>query len=442
MSHAVSMCAVAALLYAWAATRDRRTLWQWAVVGALGGLAMTMRWQNVVFVLVPAFDLAADVWKGRTAGREVLIGAVRAAMVFGVAMVAGFLPQMLTWQAMYGVPLGVSPLSPKMFWGNPAIVGVLWSSQNGLFSTSPIMVPAALGVLVLVRKAPRFGWVSLVAIALAVYINASVEDWGGGAAYGPRRFDGAVPMLVAGLASSIEWLRTFVARRPFVAVTALLLTFVVWNATFMAVMLTGQFGLSSLRPFAAVSAAQAARLHGWIGHPFSYPANLWFAVRNRVAPSRFDTLFFQFLGEPERPYGKVDIGGNDEDYLLDGWYGAESDPDGTTWRWTAEESGVLIPLDHVAPLLLQARVVPFTSPAFPQALVGVVVNGHPFGPVPVTPGGWQRIEIPVPASAWTPGVNRVVWRWLSSAVPAEVGAGADPRRLGARVDFVRVQVAQ
>jgi hypothetical protein len=103
---------------------------------------------------------------------------------------------------------------------------------------------------------------------------------------------------------------------------------------------------------------------------------------------------------------------------------------------------VLIPLDHVAPLLLQVRAIPFTYDGGPDGSLAVKVNGRRFGPVRVSGGGWQRAEIPVEAAAWRPGINRVELLWLSAAIPARVGAGADPRQLGARVDFVRVQVAR
>ncbi len=443
MSHAVSMCAVAAFLAGWVATRDRRSPVQWAMLGLLAGLAMTVRWQSAVVLVFPAVEWAAAAARARTTRRlGDWRGIVVPGVLFAAGAIVGFLPQMLTWQAIYGAPLAVSPLSPKMLWAHPAITGMLWSSRNGLFATSPITYLGAAGLVLVPRKHRLFGWSAIVVFCAAVYVNACVEDWWAGASYGPRRFDGVIPLLVVGLAAACDALRGLIQKRPMVAVAALLVSLVAWNLTYMAVALTSGFGLSAPRSFGDVSARQATMLHRWMGHPFSYPANLWFSMRNGLSPSRYDILAFEFLSEPDRPYGKVDVGRGDDAYLLDGWYDGEEDPDGTTWRWSAAEAGVLIPLDHAAPLLLQVRAIPFTYDGGPDGSLAATVNGRRFGPVRVSGGGWQRAEIPVEAAAWRPGINRVELLWLSAAIPARVGAGADPRQLGARVDFVRVQVAR
>jgi hypothetical protein len=445
MSHAVSMCSSAAFLYAWAVARERRTVLGWGILGLLAGITMMMRWQNAVLLLLPAVEWLRLLWsaKSRAPGGPGIRHLLASAGTFvGLALV-GFLPQMLACQAIYGAPFAVSPLSPQMFWGHPAMVLLLFSSRNGLFSFSPVVYGAAIGLVLLPRRDRVFGACALAIVALSIYVNASVEDWWAGASFGARRFDQVVPLFVVGLAVALVWLRDLVAARPAWAVSACLLALVAWNFSLMAVARGTDASQFSPGSFGLVSSRQVEVLHRWVGHPFSYPANLWFALRNGLSPARYDWLAFEFLSEPSRPYGKIDIGRNDELYLLDGWYGGEADPDGTTWRWTAAESGVLVPLDHPAPLLLQARLIPFTYPASPEASVAARVNGRPFGPVTVRGGSdWQRVEIPVPSDAWHAGVNRVEWMWLSAAAPAKVGTGPDNRILGARVDFVRVQVAQ
>jgi hypothetical protein len=417
---------------------------RWALLGLLLGLAMTVRWQNALLVLFPGADWLSRAWNAQRAGagRAESPSIARAVVVFGACALAGFLPQMLAWQAIYGTPLAVSPLSPKMLWAQPAVGRLLWSSNNGLFSTSPVTYVAALGLLLLPRRDRLFGWSALGVMTLAIYVNASVEDWWAGASYGARRFDGVVPLFVVGLGLAAGHLAALVARRPAFAVNFLLLAFVAWNLTFMAAGRTGGERLLPPLSFGAMSARQAEVLHGWIGHPFSYPASLWFSARTGLAPGRYDRLSAEFLSDASRPYGKIDIGGNDEDHLLGGWHGIETDPDGTTWRWTSDASTLLVPLDHPAPLLLQARIVPFTYSTSPDVSVGARVNGRRYGPIRVPAGGWQRIEIPVEARAWKAGVNVVEWLWMNAAAPSTVGLGADTRVLGARVDFVRVEVAR
>ena len=137
MSHAVSMCSAAAFVWAWMMVRERRTMFGWGSLGLLAGITMMMRWQNAVLLLLPAVEWLRLLWSSRKgapneAGRRQLF--VSAGTFVGLALV-GFLPQVLAWLAIYGVPFAVSPVSPQMFWSSPALGPILFSSRNGLFRT-------------------------------------------------------------------------------------------------------------------------------------------------------------------------------------------------------------------------------------------------------------------------------------------------------------------
>jgi hypothetical protein len=438
MSHATSMCAVAAFIYAWDLTRGRRAARQWAAMGLLGGLMLAIRWQNLVFMAFPAWELVSALAAGPGA-RERRTPVVQGAL-FGVCAFITFLPQLFAWNAIYGSPIAVSPLSPKMLWLSPDPVRMLWSSRNGLFATSPITYLAALGLVLFAIRNSAFGRLALAVFALAVYVNASVEDWWGGAAIGARRFDGTLPLLAVGLAAAVDGLQRWIARRPLAAVSALLGLLVLWNLTAIAAGMAGRFGGSVPQSFADLAVDQARTRSRWFGHPFSYPANLLYAAREGVAPFRYDYFAFPMLGDPERPYGRVDIGFRDEAYLGDGWYQADTQPDGTTARWSRATAEVLLPLDHPAPLIVQLRVKPFSYPGASLNLA-VRVNGRGFGPFALG-ADWQRVDFPTDASAWTAGVNRVQLVWMGAAVPAAVGMGGDGRELGGATDYVRIQVAR
>jgi hypothetical protein len=438
MSHATSMSAVAAFIYAWDVTRGRRPAWQWAALGLLGGLMLAIRWQNLVFMAFPAWEFVSAVAAGPGLAmrrRSLLHGAI-----FAACALVGFLPQLIAWNAIYGSPIAVSPLSPKMLWLSPDPVRMLWSSRNGLFATSPVTYVAALGLVVFAIRDRAFGRLALAVFVLAVYVNASVEDWWGGAAYGARRFDGTVPLLVTGLAAAADGLRRLVAKRPLAAVTALLGALVLWNLTAMATAVSGRFGGSVPQSFTDLAVDQARVRARWFGHPFSYPANLIYAAREGVAPFRYDAFAFPMLGDPGQPYGRVDIGLRDEAYLGDGWYQADTLPDGTTARWSGPTAEVLLPLDHAAPLTVQLRVKPFSYPGASLNLA-VRINGRRFGPFPLG-ADWQRVDFPTDASVWTAGVNRIQLVWTGAAVPAAVGIGNDARELGGAADYVRIQAAR
>jgi hypothetical protein len=437
MSHALSMAAVSAFLWAWVATSDNRQTWQWALAGALAGLMMAVRWQNLVFLALPAIDVAVAFVRGTRESRTPLIAG---AAVAGAAAVIAFLPQALAWQAIYGSPLAVSPLSPKMFWTNPQLVLALWSSRNGLFATSPVAYVGAIGLVVFAWRERNFGVRALALFVLAAYVNSVVADWWGGAAYGARRFDGTIPLLVVGLAAALDRGRVWLTRRPLTGLVSACALLVVWNLTCMAAALDGAFYLSSPRSFGQVGAEQARVLHRWIGHPFSYPMNLLHAARYGVAPARWDQLAFVFLADPAMGYGRVDVGNNDDVYMGDGWHAPEKAPDGRTSRWTMASAEMLLPLDHAAPLMVQVQLTPFVYPNAPAPQVRVVINDRVFGPFALTPD-WQRLDFPTDEATWHSGVNRLRFEPLSTASPARVGIGAgDTRELGVAVDYIRLQV--
>ena len=436
MSHATSMCVVAAFLLVWARTREDRAVWQWAVLGVLGGFMAATRWQNALFLAFPAWDAVTGLAPGGERRRRQ--HALRGPAVFACASVAGFAPQLIAWNAIYGSPLAVSPDSPELYWTRPDIVRVLWSSRNGLFSFSPIAYVGAIGLVIAAVRGRAPDWLSLAVFLASVWVNASVQDWWGGTAYGARRFDGTLPLLVLGLAAAIDAAAAWVARRPMVPVAVLVGSLVLWNLTAMGAAMAGAFGGSMPQSFAALAAEQARLLHRWFGYPFSYPANLLFAAREGVAPSRYDDLAFPMLEDPSRPYGRIDLGERDESYVGDGWYGAESARDGRSFRWTAARGELLLPLHHATRLTVQAQVRPFTYAGSLPILI-VRINGHGFGPFPLTPD-WQRVEFATEASTWKTGVNRVELVWPGAGSPVRLKMGNDPRELGGMVDYFRIAV--
>jgi hypothetical protein len=439
MSHAPSMAAVAAFVWAWAATGGMAvnaagnpaalSLRRWALLGAGAGLMMAIRWQNVLFVLLPATELFVY----RRNARPLL----KAALVFGFGALAGFAPQMLAWQAIYGRPLAVSPVGPRLFWTDPRIVDVLWSSRNGLFALSPALYAAAIGLFLFVRVNRRLGLASIAIGLLMTYLNASVEDWWGGAGFGGRRFDSLVPLFVLGLAALFAWFHALAARRPAIVTGAIFAALLLWNLTFMALAAGGRFRIGQPLAFAPVAGGQAAVLHRWFGHPSSWPVNLAFAAWYGVEPWRYDILGpGRFLGDPSRPYGRIDVGAGDTPFLRGGWHAQEQDG-ARSFRWATRQAGVLVPLDHTATLRLQIALQPFGYPGAPPQHLTVVVNGHSQPPAALPPG-WNVIEMTVNDDLWRPGVNDVVLQFAWAARPADVGLGDDGRNFAAQVDYIRI----
>jgi hypothetical protein len=440
MTHAPSMAAVAGFVWAWVDTREDRTLRNWALLGVLAGFMTLIRWQNALFALLPACDALADlVAAARRSDRAALNRTLRAGALFTACAAIAFLPQMIAWRSIYGTWLAISPVGPEIRWTDPHLADILWSSRNGLFSWSPVLYLATIGLGLFAWRTPAIGVPALVACATMTYFNACIQDWWGSAGYGGRRFDGLIPLFSLGMAAfagqAVGWTR----RHPLRAVATAGAGLVLCNLTLMSVANDGIVRIGEAVSFGDAFAAQSRAFHRWLGNPFTYPASLAFALRNGLPPARYDLLSAnRFLSDPLRPYGRVDVGGDDDWLIGDGWYGPEREG-AVTFRWASAAAEVLIPLDHAAPLTLQIRAHRFGYPGAPPQTLTVKIDGDVAGSASV-PENWDTIEIATGSERWRGSVNRVRLEFAWASRPADVGMGGDGRLLAAAVDYVRVQI--
>ncbi|HJR60818.1 MAG TPA: hypothetical protein VJ813_15520, partial [Vicinamibacterales bacterium] len=442
MTHAPSMAGVAGFIWAWAATHGRRTRLQWALLGLLAGFIATIRWQNALFAILPAYEslvlLAAAI---RTRDRAQLTATIAAGAAFTACAVIGFLPQMLAWKAIYGSYLAVSPVGPEIRWWDPHLVDILWSSRNGLLSWSPVLYLGAIGLAVFAFARPWIGVPAVLAVTVMTYFNASIQDWWGSAGYGGRRFDGTIPLFALGVAAIAERAAAIARRHPLRVVAAGGGLLVLWNLTLMSAAQDGHVRIGESVSFGEAGAHQARAFHRWFGHPFTYPVSLLFAARNDVPVGSYDLLAAnRFLGEPLRPYGRIDIGTSDELWLEEGWHGAEQ-AGPLSFRWASQSASMIVPLDHAAALRVQVRVRAFDYPGATPQQLRLVVNATEQPAVPVE-ADWTTVVLDVPEPAWRAGVNRVKLVFDRATRPADVGIGGDPRLLAAAIDYVRVELAR
>jgi hypothetical protein len=441
MTHATSMASVAGFTWLWAATRERRPLGSWALLGVLAGLMTLVRWQNLLFAILPGLDAARILWRSRRdqdarAARDVLAGSA----VFLLCTLAGCLPQMLAWQAMYGTLIARSPVGPQVRWTDPHLVDILWSARNGLFSMTPILYLGAIGLLAFTAVRPAVGLPMLAAVAAMIYFNACIQDWWGSAGFGGRRFDGLIPIFCIGVASFVDLAGRLVRRHAIAIVTAFLAAIAIWNLALIGAAQSGAVRIGETLSFDRAWASQARVAHDWFGNPFTYPASLVFALRNGVSPGEYDLLSTnRFLADPLRPYSRVDIG-NDDDWLIgEGWHAPEKDG-AIGYRWASSPATLRIPLDHAAPLRLQVRVHSFAYPGAPPQSLELRANGNPCSTLPVTPD-WQTVECTLDRTAWRAGVNDLELRFGYLQRPVDVGMGGDSRPLAAAIDWVRISLS-
>lgn len=198
-SHAASLLAAGAWWWYFVRTTTRTDMPRYVVLGALAGFSALMRWQDAVILAVPVLDLLIRMRSGMTPADAAARGAACAA-----AALVAFLPQMLVWQTLYGQPLAIPQGGGFMRWGDPALADVLFSDWHGLFTWTPAVALAVLGLLAVPRRHFLVLAGALLFVALSWYVNAAAADWWAGEAFGARRFVSCVPVFTLGLAALIE----------------------------------------------------------------------------------------------------------------------------------------------------------------------------------------------------------------------------------------------
>ena len=231
-SHAVSLCVVAALLWATFRTpAGEVTTGRCVLLGLLGGLAALVREQDALVLLVPLGWLAAGARRPNALGGTL----VRMAIVVATAVVV-FLPQLFAYKAINGAYGPSRLVTRKMTWTSPHFFDVLIAPAHGLFAWSPVLLVAAVGLVVAVaRRKDAASVLLLAAFVLQAWINGAVDSWSQAGAFGSRRFVGLTVVFAWGLAAilALAWPRVG-ARAAGVAVALA----VWWNVSLMA-----QFGL-------------------------------------------------------------------------------------------------------------------------------------------------------------------------------------------------------
>ena len=233
-SHAASLFAVALFLYLWNRWRDELTVRRAIGLGVSGGLVAMIREQDALFLIVPALYAAVGlIGLLRQGGWREIIRTIVTVAVIGVAAIVTYIPQLLTYQALNGVPRPNKDVSDKMNIISPNFWQVMTDPAHALPYWSPIVLLALAGAVLLIRRNPRLGLALIIGFLLTWYINGAIKTWTTAGSFGARRFLNCTPIFVIGLAYAYEALFAAGQNRsplwrivvPLVSVLA-----IAWNA--------------------------------------------------------------------------------------------------------------------------------------------------------------------------------------------------------------------
>jgi hypothetical protein len=234
-SHAHSAFVCALFLWYWDKTRENRSLPQWLLLGLIAGLMLDVYYPNVMilgvlvvegigqYALALRFGHSSRQSVGQLLGRHLL---------FGLLVCLAMMPTFITRTIVYGGPFESGYYSIRTFdWSSPALFSVLFSSDHGLLSWTPLLGFAIFGLFLFALRLPKIGLPFLAAF-VAFYLFISVyPDWAGISSYGNRFFVSLTPLFILGLAYLLEGVaeRFSQPRMALAVCSAVLACFILWN---------------------------------------------------------------------------------------------------------------------------------------------------------------------------------------------------------------------
>jgi hypothetical protein len=238
-SHAHSAFAAALFLWYWHATREHRALAQWCILAAIAGLMLNVYYPNGILLFVVIVEGArayAAAFRHTAQPRTAVLRLAADHLLFAVVLLTCLLPTFITRYIVYGNPFetGYEPIR-DWAWRSPHFWAVLFSSEHGLFSWTPLLLFAVIGLILFRWREPRVG-TPFLAAAVAFYIfMACYPDWAGISSYGSRFFVSLTPLFIFGLAVLLDrFASLFRSERVALSVSSAGLTcLLLWNAAFM-----------------------------------------------------------------------------------------------------------------------------------------------------------------------------------------------------------------
>ena len=229
-SHAHAAFMVGLFLWYWLRTRPARTAWQWVLLGAIGGLMMDVYYLTAILLLLPLLESLNEYRLGlRGAGLEPVGRLFMKNVAFAATLLAAFTPTLITKKLIYGGYFRMG-YTEAWYWKSPAFIKVVFSSDHGLFSWTPILILAVLGVALLSRHERTLSAYLLAVFLLYWYAMGCYQNWDGLSSFGNRFFIPLTSIFVLGLAAFFDWLgELWSERSAIVASSVATALFALWN---------------------------------------------------------------------------------------------------------------------------------------------------------------------------------------------------------------------
>jgi hypothetical protein len=429
MGHAASSFAGGLLVLTWELSRKRPSVLRWGIQGAALGLAMLMRAQNAVLVVLPLatwlVQAAMHLHAKDARGTAKHVGA--GFLFLGMTLLF-FFPQSWFWHHTTGSWFTIPQGDAYVRWGSPMWHKALFSAM-GLFPWTPIMWPTLIGLIALAcrRRTRAMGIGFLVLFALDAYVLSCAYDWWGSVGAPGRRFDVMVVPFIVGLAAfGHELWRWASKRRPGAALF--------WAAALLFVPLTFcsiavHVGVArGMRTDVAQGSPSLWRqtmdqimdpIWENVGNPMTWPASIPFAIHYGTHPRRWDVV-----GAPElfihdertiryRTFeSTIVIAERNQELYVDGPVASEAleTVRGETGiRLRDGTSRLFLPIHFTEAGFIELTVVPLAEDT--PTRIGLTIEGSRLGTQRLEGDRTQRVRWTIPIGVFDLGINEA-WIWV------------------------------
>jgi hypothetical protein len=282
-SHAQSAFAVALFVYYWDATRKERSRKQWFILGLIAGLMLNVYYPNLVLLSLIFTEIFAKLFNRGSV--YIQAGALHHefenALIFVFTLFISLIPTFTTKYVVYGSPFSTGYVHFKdWLWGSPQFGNVLFASNHGLITWTPVILLSLIGLILAATKLRRVGGPLLVCFVCFYLLIAFYPDWAGISSFGNRFFISLTTPFIFGLSYFYQSIaaRFSSSLRATLMISFLSFGFMIWNAG-----LIFQWGLHMIPVRGPVSIRQA--VHNQISlvpERFSEYVRLYFVDRRSL----------------------------------------------------------------------------------------------------------------------------------------------------------------
>ena len=238
-SHALSAFTVALFLWYWERTRLHRTAGQWAILGLVAGLMGNVYYPNVILLIFPTLEGVHLLLPRQRDADPLVVSIQKSALncgVFVATFIASLIPTFITRWIIYGSPFETGyPAISTWNWTSPVLLKILFSADHGMFSWTPVLILAVVGLPILVKTDTLLGVGSVLTFLAFYYFIASYPDWAGISSFGNRFFVSLTPIFILGLAALLSSFAKWLGRttRAVAIACPVLAMLILWNVGFI-----------------------------------------------------------------------------------------------------------------------------------------------------------------------------------------------------------------